>query len=68
MYVILLDRLERRVLAEANRAVVFAAAGAKVDEPRTFEEAQSAFDEALAADPRDMNPHRQLLKQLGVAA
>jgi hypothetical protein len=65
-YVILLERLERQVLAEQQMTAALAAGGAKVDEPRTFQQARDDLDEYLCSDP-DQSDSLRLLRELGVA-
>jgi hypothetical protein len=50
-YVLLLDQLERQVLADRHVAAVLMTAGAEGVELPTLYERRAAFDVALVADP-----------------
>lgn len=68
VYVVLVDRLEQRVLAERMVCAVLKAAGADVDLP-DLESAREEFDAALVAEPERVDPEREvLLRGLGLRA
>ncbi len=71
---ILLDNLERQVLADRQVAAVFIAARAEGVNMPSFHEERVKFDAALVADPQDRLPTSQvdveqteLRRALGVA-
>jgi hypothetical protein len=55
VYAILLERLERRVMADRQAALLVAALGGRVSVP-TFEQERQRFDEALCAQPQPVEP------------
>lgn len=57
---ILADRVEARVLAERNAALIAMALGAEVTPPDP-DEARSAFDAALVAEPAQVDREKELL-------
>jgi hypothetical protein len=70
VYVLLLERMERQVLAEQQMVATLAAAGAKDVEMPVFEQRQALLDELLVAPPArfDADPERaELLTVLGVS-
>ena len=67
MYVLLLDKLERQVLADRGAAATLMAAGAKGVTFPTLAEQRAMFDAALAEDPKaEDTEQQQLRKALGV--
>ena len=65
-YVLLLDTLERQVLAERTVSAIRVLAGSEV-EVQSLEDARAKFDAALIAEPVPESPRAQLLRELGVA-
>lgn len=72
-YVLLLDQMERQVLADRQVAAVLMAAGAKDVRLPSLAEKRAEFDEALAAEPKPSavsllsDEQRELREALGVA-
>jgi hypothetical protein len=57
---VLVSRLEARVMNERVAAAVMAAAGCEVELPDP-DEARARFDEALAAEPSQVDVEKELL-------
>jgi len=70
-YVLLLDQLERLLLADRHVAAVFIAAGGDDVTLPTYRERRLLFDQSLAAEPAptvDVDPEQmELRRALGVA-
>jgi hypothetical protein len=68
--VLLLDRIERQVLADRQVAATFLTAGAKGVTLPDFEERRALFDAALVEEPRERlidSDQMELRRALGVA-
>jgi hypothetical protein len=65
--VLLLESLERQVLAERQVSAIRVLAGGEDVAVQSLEDARAAFDAALVAEPVPESPREQLLRELGVA-
>ena len=66
-YVLLVESLERHVLAERLVAATMVAAGAENVDVQSVDEARATFEAALVAEPVPESPRAALLRELGVA-